>query len=335
MEMVNSRFLDVSEEPEQVLLPIRGYEKEQLLPLAEAVQPLDGLLDDLDMMVDTAKRNSKKPKDGLTPDESAAIHLYTMQLEEPHVSVYAELNSRLRSERRESLKPWFRYLKLLLTALYKLPSVKSTVWRGVRGNLTDQYDDDKIWWGFSSCTESVNIIEQFVGQSMERTLFSIECISGKAIRAHSFYKSENEIVLMPGTYLHVVGKGNPAKGLYIIHLREMPAPRPYLEPPFKPSLPISFTFIAPSSTSEFPTVQSPTIPETEDPSNAFAPVTPSDGERFWTFLGAFLQESAKIVSKNIVVSPFHEGLGGNPNRQHYLKTWFFRLEIARTTHSST
>ncbi|CAF4213552.1 unnamed protein product, partial [Rotaria sordida] len=229
----NARFLDASEEPNQVLLPIRGYAKEPLLPLEEAaIKPIDDQLDDLDIMVDTAKRNSKKPADGLTSDESAAIHLYTMQWEEPNVSLYTKLNSILRSKRREPLKPWFRYLKLVLTALFKLPSLKATVWRGVRGNLTDQYDDDIVWWGFSSCTESMRVIEQFVGKSGVRTLFTIECTSGKAIRAHSHYNEENEILLLPGTYFRVVDKWSPAKDLYMIHLRETPPPRPFLEPPF-------------------------------------------------------------------------------------------------------
>jgi hypothetical protein len=232
---VSDRFLDANEEPVQVLLPIKGYEKEPLLPLEETVQSLHNMLTDLDMMVNIAKRNSKKPADDLTPNESAAIHLYTMQWEDNHSSLYTMLNNALRCERRESLKPWFRYLKLILTALYKLPSLKTTVWRGVRGNLSDQYDDDQIWWGFSSCTESVDVMEQFVGKSGVRTLFNIECISGKAIRAHSFYKKENEILLMPGTYLRVVGKWSPAKDLYIIHLRETHTTYSYLEPPFTSS----------------------------------------------------------------------------------------------------
>ncbi|CAF1369533.1 unnamed protein product [Rotaria sp. Silwood1] len=231
-EISNARFLDAREEPRRILLPIRGYAKEPLLPLEEAVKPIDDQLDDLDIMVDTAKQNSKKPADGLTQDESAAIHLYTMQWEESNVSLYTKLNNILRSERREPLKPWFRYLKLVLTALFKLPSLRTTIWRGVRGNLSDQYDDDIVWWGFSSCTESVNVMEQFVGKSGERTLFNIECINGKSIRAHSFYTKESEILLLPGTYLHVVGKWSPAKDLHIIHLKEAHAPRPYLELPF-------------------------------------------------------------------------------------------------------
>ena len=212
-EIINARFLDASEEPNQVLLPIRGYEKEPLLSLEEATQPLDQVLNDLDMMVDTAKRNSKKPADGLSSNESAAIHLYTMQWSKPHLSLYTTLNNILRSERREPLEPWFRYLKLVLTALYKLPSLKRTIWRGVRGNLSDQYQDDQIWWGFSSCTESVEVMEQFIGKSGVRTLFSIECINGKAIRPHSYYKKENEILLMPGTYFSRCGQMEPVRRL--------------------------------------------------------------------------------------------------------------------------
>ncbi|CAF1426662.1 unnamed protein product [Rotaria sordida] len=155
-----------------------------------------------------------------------------MQWEEPNVSLFTKLNKILRSERREPLKPWFRYLKLILTALYKLPSLRMTVWRGVCGNLSDQYDEEHIWWGFSSCTESVEVMEQFVGKSGIRTLFNIECINGKSIKAHSFFKKENEILLLPGTYFRVVGKWSPSKDLYMIHMRETLPPRPYLEPPF-------------------------------------------------------------------------------------------------------
>jgi hypothetical protein len=295
-ESANARFLDASEEPTQVLLPIRGYANEPLLPLEEAVQPIYNLLDDLDMMVDTAMRNSKKPENNLTSNESAAIHLYTMQWEEPNVSLYTLLNSTLRSERREPLRPWFRYLKLVLTALYKLPSLKSTVWRGVRGNLSEQYDDDQVWWGFSSCTESVDVMERFVGKSGVRTLFNIECINGKAIRAHSFFKKESEILLLPGTYLRVVGKWSPAKDLYIIHLREAPAPRVYLEPPFK-STPSDAAASAgsPSSTIKTPPTHTLTISTGKDQITASATSTKPKSEQFFIVLRTFLWEILDLI----------------------------------------
>ncbi|CAM4765092.1 unnamed protein product [Rotaria magnacalcarata] len=250
-----SRFLDVGEEPNQVLLPIRGYENQPLLSLRQSVEKVQELLLELDLMVDTALQNSEKPADNFTVEESAAIHLYTMQWEEPNVSLYEKLNSTLRSERREPLRPWFPYLKLLLTALFKLSSQKTTVWRGVRGNLSDQYDEDHVWWGFSSCTEHMEVMERFIGQSGVRTLFNIECINGKAIRPHSFFKKESEILLLPGSYFRVVGKWSPAKDLYMIHLRETAPPRTYLEPPFKSSSAVEFSSIWPQFKSEPPAME--------------------------------------------------------------------------------
>jgi hypothetical protein len=138
-----------------------------------------------------------------------------MQWDEPHPSLYDILNQRLRSKNRATLIPWFLFLKLFFTALYKLPSFKGTIWRSVRGNLTDQYDENQIWWGVSSCTETMKIMERFVGRDGVRTIFNIESINGKAIRDHSYFNEENEILLMPGTYLQVVDKWTPAKDLYM------------------------------------------------------------------------------------------------------------------------
>ncbi|CAF5051845.1 unnamed protein product, partial [Rotaria socialis] len=83
-------------------------------------------------MVDIALQNSNEPPDGITTDESAAIHIYTIQWPDTHDSLYKLLNRALRDERRNELKPWFSYLKLILTALYKLPPIKKTLWRAVR-----------------------------------------------------------------------------------------------------------------------------------------------------------------------------------------------------------
>jgi hypothetical protein len=66
----------------------------------------------------------------------------------------------------------------------------------------------------------MEIMERFVGPEGARTIFTIECINGKAIRAHSYFEEENEILLMPGSYFQVVSKWKPAEDLYMIHLRE-------------------------------------------------------------------------------------------------------------------
>jgi hypothetical protein len=160
-----------------------------------------------------------------------------MEWPENHDSLYKLLNKKLRSEKRDGLKEWFSYLKLFLTALYKLPSIKKTIWRGVRENISDLYENgDVIWWGVSSCTETMTVMENFVGRSGVRTLLMIECINGKVIKSHSMFKDENEILLMPGTYLHVIDKWSPADDLYIIHLQEKTPPYQLIVPPFDLSL---------------------------------------------------------------------------------------------------
>ena len=74
--------------------------------------------------------------------------------------------------------------------------------------------------------------EEFVGRTGKRTLFNIECTNGKVIKAHSYNSTENEIILMPGTYFRVIGKCSPAEDLHIIHLRETSPPFETITPPF-------------------------------------------------------------------------------------------------------
>ncbi|CAM4973563.1 unnamed protein product [Rotaria socialis] len=226
------RFIDAGEEPSKLLIPIEGYEKKDLVSLKEAIEPIKNLLHNTDRMVDIALQNSNEPPDGITTDESAAIHIYTIQWPDTHDSLYKLLNRALRDERRNELKPWFSYLKLILTALYKLPPIKKTLWRAVRGNMNNEYKEYKIWWGFSSCTESRNVADQFLKTSEECTLFKIECISGRCIESYSYFKEEKEILLMPGTYLRILGKRTEANGLHIIELLETKPPYQLIAPPF-------------------------------------------------------------------------------------------------------
>ncbi|CAF1258282.1 unnamed protein product, partial [Rotaria sp. Silwood1] len=89
------------------------------------------------------------------------------------------LNRTLRLADRIKLQPWFKYLKLFLTAFYKLPRSEHTlVWRGVREDLSALYPKDKefAWWAFSSCTASMSALESpnYLGKSGARTMFSIQ-----------------------------------------------------------------------------------------------------------------------------------------------------------------
>jgi hypothetical protein len=120
---INHRLLsNFKDEPKRMLKSISLYDREPLVTLEEACKPLETILDDeLAENVKIAKINSKNPKHHLTVDESASIHLYTMEWNERENSLYIVLNKTLREPDRSKLRPWFRYMKLLLTAFFKLP----------------------------------------------------------------------------------------------------------------------------------------------------------------------------------------------------------------------
>ncbi|CAF1223011.1 unnamed protein product [Rotaria sp. Silwood1] len=221
------------------LVPIVGYAEEPLLPLSKACSPLTNILYNLSFYVQMVLDDtSEQPPDGLTIDESAAIRLYTIEWESPHRSLYSMLNYTLKNENREHLQPYFKYLKLFLTALVKLPCVPPlTVWRGVTKNLSEEFPPGTsvTWWAFSSCTTELTVLENnmYLGNTGSRTLFSVEAINGRIIRDHSHFVTEDEILLLPGTHMIVQSQFSPAPDLHIIHLKQVIPQKVLLKPPFE------------------------------------------------------------------------------------------------------
>ncbi len=228
------RFTDVIAEKHDILLPIEGHEKMPLVTLEDAVVPLIPILPDIRRKVHVAKQNCKNPADGLTSDQSAAIMLYTMDWEPQEQCLYFALNTCLREADRKQLKPWFLYLKLILTGLARLPSIQRTVYRGVKCDLSAKHQEGKqfYWWGFSSCTKTMSVLksDQFLGNSGIRTFISIECVNGKDIRRHSYYQKEEEILLLPATYFQVLSCFEMAPSLHAIQLKEIKSEFTFLEP---------------------------------------------------------------------------------------------------------
>lgn len=229
------RMSDIVKEHKRMLMPISGYEKMPLVSLEETVAPLVSILPRVQDYVYIAKaRCDPVPADGLTRDESASIVLYSMEWEPVEECLYFVLNATLRAEDRRKLKPWFTYLRLILGALNRLPSSQRTVYRGVKMDLSEQYPKGKkfIWWGFSSCASSIEVLEndQFLGKTGTRTLFTIDCNSGKDIRRHSYYQSEEEFLLVPAGQFQVISCLELAHGLHMIQLEEIKSPITLLEP---------------------------------------------------------------------------------------------------------
>ncbi len=219
---VDRRFLDADEELLKPYEPLSGYADGPIVSLEKSVANLPIQIPRIDEMVQTALESTKNPVDSLTHDEKAAIFLYTM---ENSPSFCSELNKTLRAEDRNKIKPWFPYLKLIMTALSKIPSTCRTIWRVVKEDLQENYKKgEKItWWAFASCTSSIEIYQDqhFIDTSCKCTLFSIECSSGKGIRHYSRYPLEEEILLLPGTRLEVIAQFSIQKDVHIIHLREL------------------------------------------------------------------------------------------------------------------
>lgn len=219
------RFLDVDEESLEVFPPVDDYENTQLVSLNKAIVPLELIVPDVKHMVQTIKANSVKPEDGLTRDESNSIQLYTLEWQPKHKSLFYILNRTLRSEDRQLLKPWLLYLRLILTALSHLPSGPLIVYRGINMNLVDMYPKGKTvtWRGFSSCMRKSNLLEKrlFLNKTGKRTLFVINCYSGKNIHRRSLYEVEDEVLLPPARRFTVMRSVDKGKGLHIIELNEI------------------------------------------------------------------------------------------------------------------
>jgi hypothetical protein len=197
--------------------PIFGYEDSPVLTLEEAVKKIVPPISHIMDYVAIAKKKSNQNSSLLTQDESAAIYLYSMD-----TSFYSYLNKTLRDKNRHALKPWFAFLKLFITALEKLPSTKATVWRGVNYDDTLKFVDDDvyIWWSVNSCSMALNTVQPFLGE--KGTLFAIDAIHGKDISAFSAMSDENEVILMPKTYVRRRCESlNFNESLFIIHLEQI------------------------------------------------------------------------------------------------------------------
>lgn len=126
---------------------IEGYENIPILPLVDTLKDLKDIISNFEENLSSAIKKSNCLLDGLDANESAAIYFYTIGKE---YNISKALNVVLRDDDRTKLKPYLSYLKLLLTALWKLPSSTTTVWRASPSDLQSKYPVGKtfVWWGF-------------------------------------------------------------------------------------------------------------------------------------------------------------------------------------------
>lgn len=198
------------------------YEHLSVQTIEEATKDLSKAVPTIENYVSTAKENCYRDSLLLTWDESAAIYLYTMQT----TSSFYGFNAALRAGNRQALRPWLGYIKLLETALKKLPSTNTIIWRGTQDDSPETYAEHAlhILWGFTSCSKNLEVVKTYINDN--GSLFTIETVHGKNIAQFSANEDEEEVVLLPGTRLRA--KANTAsflEKLFMTHFEEVQSPK--------------------------------------------------------------------------------------------------------------
>ncbi|CAF0723966.1 unnamed protein product [Adineta steineri] len=211
----------------EYLLSMDNMKKTPIVTLEQAVIPLVPFLPTIQTYVRIVKEKCENPADGLTCDESASIMLYSMGWQPLNECLYVVLNTTLRSINQETLQPWFLYLKLLFTALLQLPSSQLVVYRENNSDLSKQYkiNENFTWWDFSLCTilnEDYLQSNKYLNKTEIQTIFIIECNTIKDIRRHTYFQSDNSVLILPGTQFKVLDcLDHNDNNYYLIKLQEI------------------------------------------------------------------------------------------------------------------
>ncbi|GAA4205590.1 ADP-ribosyltransferase domain-containing protein [Actinocatenispora rupis] len=209
-----------------VLPAITGVADTPLMGFRDAVAPVARLLTGLDGHItrshDFGKRRTDGVADGLSADEAAALHLYTCES-----AFYRQINATLRDPDRSRVTAYLPYLRLLFSAIGRLPVRTGPLWRGVSLDLRAQYPKGRTvtWWGVSSCTSEIGVAQGFLGSRGRRTLFEVHPARAVGIRRFSAFTGEEEYILAPGTQLTVTGVTTQRGGLSTVTLEELDAER--------------------------------------------------------------------------------------------------------------
>lgn len=200
-------YIQVGIKTSDTSIPMDGFTDEPLLPLEEALKPFNGKINQLSKFIKEAKTKCHYPSEhNLTLDESAAIYIYTMKWNK---CLYDHLHSALNSNNRLTLQPWFKYLKLLKTALNKLPIAKSEIWQGAPFDeqIKEQLNSKLpvLYTTLCSCSPSVNDVTSYLQKTNAKNIILVgyQSINGKVITG---YTANNfpEAIIWPGIKLEVL-----------------------------------------------------------------------------------------------------------------------------------
>ena len=201
---------------------------QEIVPELQGFNLLMAVDQAIEAMTDDISALQRAP---LSIDQAASIYFYTME-----TPFYALLNTAMRSEDRNVVKPFLKFCKLFLSALYllRLPVAAITVSRGVKAHLIDEYPKGRKfrWWQFSSSTASLDTLQspQFCGKVGQRTVFHIStryCVD--VCKFSAMKRVEDERLILPGMQLYVKAVVNYGNDLFHIQLEEVAGTLPLLD----------------------------------------------------------------------------------------------------------
>jgi uracil DNA glycosylase len=220
------RLEEVKEEAKVVLPPVVGVMASPALSLLDALTPLTPEVAGLEYFLKRShqygEQNVASGGGKLTADQIGALYLYTTGS-----AFHKRLNAALRDPDREKARPFFGYLRLLISTLGALERYSGSVWRGVAADMRGHYPKGATvtWWGVSSCTGKRSVATSFIGSKGKRTLFEIVPQQAVGIRRFSAFTGEDEYLLAPGAQLKVTDVVKEAGNLFIIKMEELPGER--------------------------------------------------------------------------------------------------------------
>ena len=216
------RFIEATEIPTN-LPPVTGWKHVPSLSFEESVKglPIPHINDNVEFYLDVGDNFVLENDDSvLTKDEFCAIYLYTLEV--LHKPLNATLNEK--EDRNDKIKPYHFYIKLINSALEKLPRYRDNVWRGVKTDkdFSGKYVKGKkiVWWSYTSTSKEGKAVQNFLGETGHRLLFQIRSKTGVDITKYSAFKNEAEILFAMGTKFQVKNVVEQDK-LTIIELEEL------------------------------------------------------------------------------------------------------------------
>lgn len=233
MGACHSKYHSLSSDEKTHLSIIEGYQHMPLVSLERALEPLKSILPSIQQYARLAKEKCSNPADGLTCDQSAAIMLLTMRWKPWNQCLSIVLNETLNSFDQTKIHLWFLYLKLVITALIRLPSQKRTIYRGIQSKVHRQYPKGKniFWWDFALCTQSLELLQsdRYLNPKQTRTIITLDSYSSKDISRHSFFPTTDMVLLLPGCQFQMIETHKRKHQYYSIQLKEVPSAWTFLQ----------------------------------------------------------------------------------------------------------